>query len=76
MLKPVIRFAAGGLLSLCTFSVAAAEVNVYSARKENLIKPLLDRFTEQTGIAVNLVTAKAGPLLKRLAGFIQQHGYR
>lgn len=47
---------------------AAAEqtVNVYSARKENLIKPLLDRFTEQTGIQVNLVTGKADALLKRL----------
>ena len=47
-------------------SHAASEVNVYSARKEYLIKPLLDRFTENTGIKVNLVTGKAGALLKRL----------
>lgn len=47
-------------------SFAANEVNLYSARKEKLIKPLLDTFTEKTGIKVNLVTAKAGPLLKRL----------
>lgn len=45
---------------------AAAEVNVYSARKEALIKPLLDRFTEQTDITVNLVTGDADALLKRL----------
>ncbi|MDX1376939.1 MAG: Fe(3+) ABC transporter substrate-binding protein [Burkholderiales bacterium] len=45
---------------------AAEEVNVYSARKEYLLKPALDRFTEQTGIRVNLITADAGPLLKRL----------
>ena len=45
---------------------ANGEVNLYSARKEKLIKPLLDTFTEQSGIKVNLVTAKAGPLLKRL----------
>jgi len=45
---------------------AAGEVNVYSARKEKLIKPLLDRFTTQTGITVNLVTGKADALLKRL----------
>lgn len=45
---------------------AASEVNVYSARKEALIKPLLSRFTEQTGIKVNLVTGKADALLKRL----------
>lgn len=42
------------------------EVNVYSARKERLIKPLLDRFTEKTGIKANLVTGKADMLLKRL----------
>ena len=45
---------------------AAGEVNLYSARKEQLIKPLLDRFTEETGIQVNLVTGKADALLKRL----------
>jgi iron(III) transport system substrate-binding protein len=44
----------------------AEEVNLYSARKEALIKPLLDRFTEETGIQVNLVTGKADALLKRL----------
>jgi len=44
----------------------AAEVNVYSARKEALIKPLLDRFTVETSIIVNLVTGKADTLLKRL----------
>jgi iron(III) transport system substrate-binding protein len=44
----------------------AAEVNVYSARKEALIKPLLDRFSVHTGIRVNLVTGKADALLVRL----------
>ncbi|MCG6983977.1 MAG: Fe(3+) ABC transporter substrate-binding protein [Thiocapsa sp.] len=39
---------------------------MYSARKEELIKPLLDRFTEQTGVEVNMVTDKAETLLKRL----------
>lgn len=46
--------------------LAAAEVNIYSARKEALIKPLLDQFTKETGIAVNIVTGKADTLLKRL----------
>lgn len=45
---------------------ASEEVNLYSARKEALIKPLLDRFSEQTGITVNLVTGDADALLKRL----------
>lgn len=43
-----------------------AEVNVYSARKEALIKPLFDSFTAATGIKVNLVTGKADALIKRL----------
>jgi iron(III) transport system substrate-binding protein len=49
-----------------TSGAVAAEVNVYSARKEVLIKPLLDNFTEQTGIKVRLLTGKADALLKRL----------
>jgi iron(III) transport system substrate-binding protein len=46
--------------------VAAEQVNLYSARKEALIKPLLDKFTQQTGISVNLVTGKADNLITRL----------
>ena len=51
---------------LNTAQASEEVVNVYSARKEQLIKPLLDAFTEQTGIKVNLVTSKADALLKRL----------
>lgn len=43
-----------------------SSVNVYSARKEALIRPLLDRFTDETGIEVKLVTGKADALLQRL----------
>ncbi|UWN51001.1 Iron deficiency-induced protein A [Alcanivorax sp. ALC70] len=42
------------------------EVNVYSARKEALIKPLLDRYTEQTGVTVNLITGSADALVERM----------
>lgn len=49
-----------------TIASADGEVSLYSARKEKLIKPLLDKFTASTGIAVNLVTGKADALLKRL----------
>lgn len=45
---------------------ADSEVNIYSARKEDLIKPLLDRFTAETGIKARLVTASADALLARL----------
>ncbi len=39
---------------------------MYSARKEALIKPLLKRFTKETGIKVNLITGKADALIKRM----------
>ncbi|WP_201509816.1 Fe(3+) ABC transporter substrate-binding protein [Psychrobacter alimentarius] len=41
-------------------------VTVYSSRNEQLIKPLLDRYTEKTGVKVELVTDSIGPLLARL----------
>ncbi len=40
------------------------EVNLYSYRQPFLIKPLLDEFTERTGIKVNMVYAKKGMLEK------------
>lgn len=60
------------LVALCAAlaaadAAAAAEVNVYSARKEALIRPLLDAFTADSGIEVRLVTGKAGQLHERLA---------
>ncbi len=57
---------------ICIFvtpqSVIASEqnVNIYSARKEALILPLLKRFKNETGINFRLVTGKADGLLKRL----------
>lgn len=60
------RLGAATFLFLCAGLAAADEINLYSARKEALIKPLLDDFSEQTGIRVNLVTGKADALLQRL----------
>jgi len=47
-------------------AVAQDMVNIYSARKEALILPLLERFEEETGIRFRLVTGKADGLLKRI----------
>lgn len=47
-------------------AAGAAEVNVYSARKDHLIQPVLDGFTKQTGIKVNLLSAGEDQLLERL----------
>ena len=55
-----------GLLGLQQNLAHADEVNVYSARKEALILPLLEKFEAETGIGFNLITAKADELLKRL----------
>ncbi len=44
----------------------AEQVVVYSARIEQLIKPMFDAFTKETGIAVKFVTDKEGALLARL----------
>ncbi|NNE63233.1 MAG: Fe(3+) ABC transporter substrate-binding protein [Gammaproteobacteria bacterium] len=54
------------LASSLSIDAFSAEVNVYSARKENLIKPLLDKFSAETGIKTNLITAKADKLLTRM----------
>ncbi len=62
----VAAIAALAALPTAALCAGSAEVNVYSARKEDLIKPLLDRFTAQSGIHVNLVTGKEDALLTRL----------
>jgi iron(III) transport system substrate-binding protein len=53
--------------AVAAISTSASEpVVVYSSRQEYLIKPLFDRFTEETGIAVQLQTGEDGPLIARL----------
>lgn len=46
--------------------VNADEVNIYSARQEALFKPLLDIYTKDTGVKINLVSGDADALIKRL----------
>ena len=55
------------IVAFCSACQAeSGEVNLYSARKEALIKPLLDSFTAETGIKVNVISSKADALLKRI----------
>ena len=42
------------------------ELVVYSSRIEQLIKPIFDQFTAETGVNIRYVTDSAGPLLARL----------
>lgn len=46
--------------------VFAGEITVYSARKEHLVKPLFDAYTEKTGIKIKYLTGKEAILLHRL----------
>lgn len=53
-------------LSFIISPLYAQEVVVYSARMEQLIKPMFDAFTAETGIKVKFTTDKEGALLARL----------
>ena len=54
------------LLGLAGLSAQAEEVVVYSARNEQLIKPLFDAYTRETGVQVKFITDKEGALMARL----------
>lgn len=55
------------ILAMLFGSVAQAEtLTVYSARNEQLIKPLFDNYSKQTGVEIKFVTDKEGPLMERL----------
>src|SRR5918995_1388418 len=43
-----------------------SELVVYSARNEQLIKPIFDRYSAETGQKIRFVTDDAGPLIERL----------
>jgi iron(III) transport system substrate-binding protein len=63
------RICLPGLLAAVLATACARHseaVNVYSYREEGLIKPLLDQFSTQTGIKVNLLTGPAEGLFERL----------
>lgn len=53
---------------LAAFSGAAMaeEVTLYTARAEQLIKPILEAYEKETGVKVNVVSGGEGPLMERL----------
>lgn len=57
---------AAALMLMLGQAVQAEEVVVYSARNEQLIKPLFDAYTKETGVQVKFITDKEGPLMARL----------
>ncbi|WP_298722140.1 Fe(3+) ABC transporter substrate-binding protein [uncultured Oceanisphaera sp.] len=60
MSKKFFLSAAALLVSSFTSQAFAEEVNVYSNRQDFLIKPIIDTFTQETGIDVNVVFIKDG----------------
>ncbi len=54
-----------GIILPCS-AVAGEEVVIYSARKDHLIKPLLDAYRAKTGVESKILTDDAAPLLARL----------
>jgi iron(III) transport system substrate-binding protein len=61
-----LRIALAAAFTAVAAPVAADEVVVYSARIEQLIRPLFDAYTRDTGVTVKFVTDKEGPLMERL----------
>jgi iron(III) transport system substrate-binding protein len=62
------RFLASLLFaSLIASSVSAAELVVYTERKEPLVKPIFDRYQKETGTTVRLLSDGAPVLIERLA---------
>jgi iron(III) transport system substrate-binding protein len=72
MRKLVVLVVVALMLAACGRSegpgdeTAGPELIVYSSRIEQLIKPIFDDFTQETGIRIRYVTDDAGPLLARL----------
>lgn len=57
------KFAASALLALSVLPINASadgEVNIYSYRQAFLLEPLLNAFTDETGVKTNVVFAKNG----------------
>ena len=67
MLKNLLITSLTALILATSFLVEASEeVNVYSYRQPFLVEPLFAKFTEETGVKVNVVFAKKG-MAERLA---------
>ena len=62
-MRTPLAFAA--ILSLSATTLMAEEVNVYTSRQAELIEPVFEAFTEETGIEVNTLYAAKG-LIERI----------
>ena len=66
MMKSLIALVAGAITLASSFSAMSAdEINIYSYRQPFLIDPVVKKFSDDTGIKINVVFAKKG-LAERL----------
>tara|TARA_A100000171_G_scaffold33614_1_gene32026 strand:- start:75 stop:1091 length:1017 start_codon:yes stop_codon:yes gene_type:complete len=61
----LIGGAAFGAVAFGAVAASAQEVNVYSLRQAFLVEPLFEKFTEQSGVKVNVIFAEKG-LVERI----------
>ena len=66
MIKNSFYFGSIAFAVLASGAVAAQEINLYTTREPGLMQPLLDAFTEETGIEVNSIFVQDG-LAERVA---------
>lgn len=66
MRRFLLLAAAAGVIAGIPPAWAADEIVVYSARKEDLIKPLFDAYTADSGTKISFITDNEGALLARL----------
>ncbi|ACU88863.1 Fe(3+) ABC transporter substrate-binding protein [Desulfomicrobium baculatum] len=66
MNKKIASLLTLALTLLTALPATASELVVYSARAEQLIKPLFDAYTAKTGVKIQYVTDKEPVLLERL----------
>ncbi len=59
-----VAAALGLFMAMAANAVADGEVNIYSYRQPFLIKPMLNAFTQQTGIKANVVFAPKGMITR------------
>lgn len=64
--KNVTRLLLGFVSAIAQGVMAADNLVVYSARNEQLIKPMFDAYQKETGVSIKYVTDKAAPLMVRL----------
>lgn len=55
-----------GVAVVAEANAKPAELVVYSARKDHLIRPLFEEYTKKTGVEIKFTTDKAGALFTRL----------